>query len=149
MTGKPPLFSMVAPCYNEERNLRPLVEAFSAVREKMPGGSGLELILVDNGSSDDTAAELARLLPLYGFGRSLRVEVNRGYGFGILSGLAASGEYVGWTHADLQFDPSGVANLERKHGESTWNRGFRDRLRLSLRTIISSFRIRAGLRQRT
>ena len=35
--------------------------------------------------------------------------VNQGYGFGILSGLNhASGEIIGWTHADMQTDPLDV-----------------------------------------
>ena len=99
-------YSIVVPCYNEERNLHPLLEGFKAGL----GDTDIEVILVDNGSSDGTEAELERLLPLYPFASSVRVEVNKGYGFGILSGLAAaSGEYVGWMHGDLQFDPSEAA----------------------------------------
>ena len=101
----PPRYSIVVPCYNEESSLRPLLEGFARLGEK-----DLEVILVDNGSSDGTAAELERLLPLYPFASAVRVPVNKGYGFGILSGLAAaSGEYVGWMHGDLQFDPAAAA----------------------------------------
>ena len=39
--------------------------------------------------------------------RFLRIEKNLGYGHGILEGLKiAEGDYIGWTHADLQTDPS-------------------------------------------
>lgn len=101
-----PRFSVVAPCYNEAPNLWPLLETFSGAC----GGGDFELIIVDNGSSDSTAVELSRLLPLYPFAKTVRVELNRGYGFGILSGLkAASGEYVGWTHGDLQFGAGSIA----------------------------------------
>lgn len=69
--------------------------------------SDVEVILVNNGSTDNTQVELDRLLPNYLFARTIKVEVNQGYGFGILSGLnAAVGEYIGWTHADLQTDPA-------------------------------------------
>lgn len=100
-----PAFSVVVPCYNEASGLALLLEAFAAAR----GDADFELILVDNGSADGTAAELARLLPLYPFARTLRVPVNRGYGYGVMSGLrAAAGRAVGWTHADLQFPPAAV-----------------------------------------
>lgn len=100
-----PEFSVVVPCFNEAASLPALAEAFGLAG----AGVNFELILVDNGSSDGTPAELARLLPLYPFIKAVKVEVNKGYGFGILSGLAAaSGRVVGWTHADLQFDPAAV-----------------------------------------
>ena len=39
--------------------------------------------------------------------RLVEVPVNQGYGFGILKGLRDTrGTYVGWTHADSQYDPS-------------------------------------------
>ncbi|WP_163770080.1 glycosyltransferase, partial [Proteus mirabilis] len=39
--------------------------------------------------------------------RSVRVERNQGYGFGILSGLSqAKGRILAWTHADMQTDPA-------------------------------------------
>ena len=43
------------------------------------------------------------------FARLVDVPVNQGYGFGILSGLReAAGEYLAWTHADMQTDPNDV-----------------------------------------
>jgi glycosyltransferase involved in cell wall biosynthesis len=53
-----------------------------------------------------SAEVLRTLLPRYPGFRTIRVEKNVGYGFGILSGLkAAKGDVLGWTHADLQTDP--------------------------------------------
>lgn len=93
---------MVIPCYNEAANLPLLLERCKALGSR----EGTEVILVDNGSTDDSPAVLARLLPAYPGCRSVRVEVNQGYGFGILSGLrAARGDILGWTHADMQTDP--------------------------------------------
>jgi len=94
--------SIIVPCYNEARNIPLILGRFSeAVRRP-----DVELVLVDNGSTDDSADVLKRLLPDYPFARTVRVEVNQGYGFGILSGLrAADGQYIGWTHADMQTDP--------------------------------------------
>ncbi len=97
--------SLIVPCYNEKPNLRLLIEHFRKAIGTQPD---VELILVDNGSTDGSAdvfrEELSR--PENQFARVVTVPVNLGYGFGIISGLrAARGEFLGWTHADLQTDP--------------------------------------------
>lgn len=109
-TGSP-AFSLVIPCYNEAAGLPELVRRCAYVAAE----GGGEVVLVDNGSTDDSAAVLAGLLgpaddPEGRDGvRWVRVPVNQGYGFGITSGLAAArAPIVGWTHADLQTDPADV-----------------------------------------
>jgi glycosyltransferase involved in cell wall biosynthesis len=93
--------SLVIPCYNEASNLPLLVPRCAALADERT-----EVVLVDNGSRDDTPLVLSQLLPHHPGVRSVRVEVNQGYGFGILSGLrAATGDILGWTHADMQTDP--------------------------------------------
>lgn len=95
-------FSLVIPCFNEAANLPLLLERCREVA----ANPGVEVILVDNGSTDGSDGVLQELLPRYPGCRSVRVERNQGYGFGILSGLAAAeGDILGWTHADLQTDP--------------------------------------------
>jgi len=89
----------------------------------------VEVILVDNGSSDDTPQILFSLLPRYEGIRSIRLEKNQGYGFGILAGLRASnGDILGWTHADMQTDPkdilNGLTNFE-KYGSDIFVKGCR------------------------
>lgn len=94
--------SLIIPCYNEAANLPLLVERCRPLAQE----SDVEVVLVDNGSGDDTAAILPGLLATAPGCRSVRVEVNQGYGFGIVSGLrAARGDVLGWTHADLQTSP--------------------------------------------
>jgi glycosyltransferase involved in cell wall biosynthesis len=94
--------SLIIPCYNEADNIPNLV---ARIVETMADVDA-EIILVDNGSTDDTAASLRREIGAHAKIRSVRVDVNRGYGFGILAGLeAAKGEILAWTHADLQADP--------------------------------------------
>ena len=52
---------------------------------------------------------MQKLKDSYDFIKIETVEVNQGYGYGILRGLkAASGEFLGWLHADLQFNPSEI-----------------------------------------
>jgi glycosyltransferase involved in cell wall biosynthesis len=97
------ILSLVIPCYNEEENLPRLI---ARCAEKL-NQEDIEVIFVDNGSTDKTPDLLTTLLADYPNGRSVRVEVNQGYGHGILSGLReAEGEIIGWTHADLQTDPA-------------------------------------------
>jgi len=96
------ILSLVIPCFNEAANLPLLLARCAAVA--VPGE--IEVILVDNGSTDETPRVLAEALPRYPGCRSIRVDRNQGYGFGILQGLkAGSGRVRGWTHADLQTDP--------------------------------------------
>ena len=101
--------SLVIPCYNESGSLAQLSDRCHLLTSV----ADVEVILVDNGSTDDTPEFLVSKLPADGPVRSVRVPINRGYGNGILVGLAAScGEYLGWTHADLQTDP---LDVERGH----------------------------------
>lgn len=96
--------SLIIPCYNEAANLPLLLDRCASLRD-----ADIEVILVDNGSTDNSPQVLQDLLPSYPHCRSVRVPVNQGYGFGILSGLeAATGDLLAWTHADMQTDPKDV-----------------------------------------
>lgn len=95
--------SLVVPCYNESRSLEALARRFS---ESRPLERGFELVLVDNGSTDATGEVMAGVARAHPFVRTVRVEPNIGYGNGIRRGLEeARGEFLAWTHADLQTDP--------------------------------------------
>lgn len=97
--------SIVIPCYNEEKNIPLILERFSECI-KSPD---VEVVLVNNGSTDNSQSVLDQLLPSYSFARCVNVPVNQGYGYGILQGLKESvGDYIGWTHADMQTDPYDV-----------------------------------------
>lgn len=101
--GNQPVMSLIIPCYDEAQNLPLLI---NRIEESFVGEHEAEVILVDNGSRDETSAILASLAghPVI---RSVRVDVNQGYGYGILAGLrAARGRFLGWTHADMQTDPA-------------------------------------------
>lgn len=98
-------FSIVVPCYNEAKNIPLILERFQGVIDS----DEVEVVLVDNGSTDGSKCVFEQLLPRYSFAQLVTVPVNKGYGFGILSGLRhARGEYLGWTHADMQTDPKDV-----------------------------------------
>lgn len=98
----PPKLTVVIPCYNEAKNIPLLLERFAQKLDR----PDVQLLLVNNGSKDDSAQVLEELLPRYPFARTTLVPVNQGYGYGILAGLAhTTSPYIGWTHADMQTDP--------------------------------------------
>lgn len=109
--------SLVIPCFNEAKNIPLMLERLQAAIIR----PDIEVILVNNGSQDDSQAVLDSLLPYYPFARAILVPVNKGYGYGIRAGLAAAhGIYLGWTHADLQTDPfDAITALEiiERHGD--------------------------------
>lgn len=94
--------SIVVPCYNEMKNIPLILERFNMVIQR----KDIEVILVNNGSTDDSNNVFTKLVPQYSFAKTIKVDINRGYGFGVISGLKeCRGEFIGWTHADMQTDP--------------------------------------------
>lgn len=82
---------------------------FSAFEQ---AGHRLEIVAVENGSTDGTGAVLAGMQERYPDLRVQRVEVNEGYGNGILRGIPlASAEWVGMIPADGQVDAEDVVRL--------------------------------------
>jgi len=97
--------SIVIPCCNEEKNIPLVLDGFKKI---IKDRSDIEIIIVDNNSTDGTARILSELEPDYLFLRSIKI-MEIGYGIAILSGLReAKGEYIGWTHGDFQTPPSDV-----------------------------------------
>ena len=76
--------SLFFPCHNEEENLLPLVN--EALTSLSALATRYEVIIVDDGSTDGTAAVAASLVAAHpGVVRLVRHEVNRGYGGARLS----------------------------------------------------------------
>lgn len=95
-------YSVIVPCYNEGENIVCLVDKL----QNCTGGYDVEYILVENGSKDNTREMLERECAGKSNFKITYVDVNKGYGYGLLSGLKkAEGDYVGWLHADLQVAP--------------------------------------------
>ncbi len=102
------MLSVVLPCYNEKDNLEALFGRLDVLADK---NNNIEIILVNNGSTDgsDQVFEKELTKRTTGNFRVINVERNIGYGFGILSGLrAAKGDVLAVTHADRQTDPLDV-----------------------------------------
>lgn len=105
-----PDVTFVIPAYNEAGGVGITVERLFAAFEA--AGHRLEVVAVDNGSTDGTG-EVLRELQLRRPGLILhRVPVNEGYGHGILVGLPlASAPWVGMIPADGQVDAEDVVRL--------------------------------------
>jgi glycosyltransferase involved in cell wall biosynthesis len=104
-----PWVSVVIPCLNEAENIETCVLAARAALERM-GREG-EVLVVDNGSEDDSAQLAAAA------GARVVSEPRRGYGSAYLAGFAAArGRYIVMADADLTYDfndiPRFVALLE-------------------------------------
>lgn len=97
--------SVIVPCYNEEKNIPLIIDKLKKYLDR----KNLEFILVDNGSTDGTRREIQKYSKIYKTIKLIIVEKNIGYGNGIYNGLkSAKGEFIGWTHADLQTDPNDI-----------------------------------------
>lgn len=110
--------AIALPCYNEALALPEILDGFveSATRNGFTSDT-FQLVVVDNGSVDDTSQVLDRLLAderLRPWVRRVQVATNQGYGFGVHAGLrACDAPYVGWTHADGQCPPDDVFKAYR------------------------------------
>ena len=94
--------SLIIPCYNESNNLPLLIDR---CKDLFSVEKNVEVIIVDNGSTDNTSEVLDDLILGLSFVQKVTVGLNKGYGNGILSGLeVANGEIFSWSHADMQTD---------------------------------------------
>jgi glycosyltransferase involved in cell wall biosynthesis len=105
-----PVLSLVIPLYNEAGNILPLagsaVEVFTAL------GRPYEIVLVNDGSTDGTAAEIATAAARWPACRELRLPQNSGQAAALLAGLReARGEYLITMDGDGQNDPRDIPAL--------------------------------------
>jgi len=95
--------SIVIPSLNEEERIAPSLGAVSAYLAARPSAPRVELLVVDDGSSDETAARAEEAGRRYGLDlRVLRLPANRGKGFAVRIGcLEAAGRLVLVSDADF------------------------------------------------
>jgi glycosyltransferase involved in cell wall biosynthesis len=108
--------SIIVPLYNERDNVEPLCHAIvSAVR---PLGLGFEVLLVDDGSRDDTFSVAAALPARYSEIRVLRLRRNSGQTAAMAAGIEhAEGRILVTMDGDLQNDPADIPLFLEKVAE--------------------------------
>lgn len=104
--------SILIPAHNEQDNLAQLINEILRVMPEVMAASAYEIIVIDDGSTDSTAAEM---LPLMGGGAPLRLIAHgrrAGKSAALKTGFtAANGRWVVTLDGDGQNDPADLARL--------------------------------------
>ena len=111
-----PLLSVVITVYNEEDNIQPLLQATYAAL----AGMDYEVILVEDGSSDRTVAEVKK----YANTRTKLLIFNRNHGqtTALAAGIdQATGQYIATMDGDLQNDPTDIPGMLQKAMDEDWD----------------------------
>lgn len=111
-----PKISVVITVYNEEENIQPLLAQTYAALETVD----YEIILVEDGSTDGTVAEVKK----YANDRTKLIIFNKNYGqtTALAAGIdMAKGEYIATMDGDLQNDPTDIPAMLEKAGEEEWD----------------------------
>jgi glycosyltransferase involved in cell wall biosynthesis len=153
--------TIILPCFNEAENVADAIRYATAAAERC--ATGHEIVVIDDGSTDETAAVAARLAER---DRRVRVVVhtrNRGYGDAVRTGIAAARmPWVFLTDADLQFDLTELEDflpvaadadivvgwriarhdpLNRRLNAAAWNWLVRRMFRLPVRDVDCAFKL--------
>jgi len=105
-----PQISVVVPLRNESANVLPLSERIFAALEKISGG--VELILVDDASNDNTWEQILKARQAYPGLRAFRHSENRGQSAALWTGFRASqGKVLATLDGDLQNDPADLPRM--------------------------------------
>jgi glycosyltransferase involved in cell wall biosynthesis len=111
-----PLLSVVITVYNEEDNIQPLLQATYAAL----AGMDYEVILVEDGSSDRTVAEVKKYANI----RTKLLIFNRNHGqtTALAAGIdQATGQYIATMDGDLQNDPTDIPGMLQKAMDEDWD----------------------------
>ncbi len=146
-----PTLSLIVPMYNESANLDRLVEACRLVLAET--GVSWELLLVDDGSTDDTPDRVHALIACDARVRYYRHPQRLGKTQALATGFDhAQGDYIFTLDADLQENPSAIplmlAQLESGLDMVVgWRRVRRDPVskRIASRLFNAFVRFRTGL----
>jgi len=108
--------SVVIAVYNEEENVRPMVQQVDAAL----AGYSYEIIYVDDGSTDGTLAALRALKN----DRLKIIELRKNYGqsMALMAGIDhAQGEYIATLDGDLQNDPADIPAMLQMAADGDWD----------------------------
>ena len=103
------ILSIIVPVYNEEKTI---IEILEKIKQNSPNLTKYEVIVIDDGSTDQTNKLLKNNNHL--FNKLLLNETNKGKGFSIKKGISnASGTHIIFQDADLEYDPADIIKFEK------------------------------------
>ena len=103
------ILSIIIPVYNEEKTI---LEVLKKIKNNSPSFFKYEIIVIDDGSTDQSRKFLETNKNLYD--KLLVNETNRGKGFSIKKGiLNASGTHITFQDADFEYDPADIKKFEK------------------------------------
>ncbi len=107
-----PIFSIIIPCYNEENAIRGTVEQ---ILRHVGAEDDYEIIVVDDGSDDQTPAVLDEIYTASPKIRVMTHQRNLGYGAALKTGIrAARSELIVITDADGTYPNEQIPDLVRR-----------------------------------
>ena len=130
--------SIVVPAYNEAANVEPVVDEILETIDRNPWVGRFEIVLVDDGSRDETGAIMDRLAREHAELVVVHHQANRGFGAGLKSGFAkSSGRFVTLISADGEIGAGHSLSLLREIGDADLILSRRERTVNAGRTLLT------------
>lgn len=127
-------YSVVIPVFSEAPSLPEIVARIAQTFESMGAKDEFEILFVDDGSTDDTPAVIARLANEHPFVRAISFRRNFGKSLALMAGFrGATGDVIITMDGDLQDNPEDIVLLLEKLEEGYdlvggWRRKRKDSL---------------------
>ena len=105
--------TIIIPVYNEEQTILRILQRIDETKSE---NYTYEIIIVDDGSTDQTLEILDKNKNLYD--QLIKSKINMGKGHAVITGLqSASGRYIVFQDADLEYDPEEFVNILKIYKE--------------------------------
>lgn len=139
MSSAKPTISFFCPAYNDEENLPILIPKSVKVLKEV--SSKFEILIVEDGSPDNTSAVADKLSRKYPFLKVIHHNRNLGYGAALRKGFLRANkyDYVFFTDGDNQFDVSELKKMVLHLKKYDVVIGFRKNRALSKKRLIQTF----------